>query len=58
MRLFLTLLLALTALTACGADLGEPCTTDEDCAGDLICHEHEDGDMVCEDEHAHDHDEE
>ncbi|MCB9793155.1 MAG: hypothetical protein H6741_10555 [Alphaproteobacteria bacterium] len=58
MRLLLPLSFALGLLTACGADLGEPCTSDDDCAGDLICHEHEDGDAVCEDpdEHEHEHD--
>lgn len=55
MRPLLALTAALALLTACGADVGEACTTDDDCAGDLVCHEHADGDAVCEDPHEHEH---
>ncbi len=50
-------------LAACGGDgggdgegqAGDPCTTDDDCAEGLECHDH-DGEMECE-MHAEDEDE-
>ncbi len=56
-----TSILALTVLLAgCAAPglEGDPCETDEDCDEGLSCHEHDEGDAVCEGEEAHDdHDE-
>ncbi len=60
-RLFLTI--ATLTLVACGskAEIGDPCTTDEDC-GDLECHLHDgesEGFCDTEDhEDAHDEDHE
>lgn len=70
----LLMTLPLLVLAACGeGQEGDPCTTDEDCAEGLICHDHaEDGheghdhgkgegeaeDGVCEPPDAHDHEDE
>jgi hypothetical protein len=49
----LLLTLPLLLLAACGeGQEGDPCTTDEDCAEGLICHDH------AEEEHEHEEDEE
>ena len=33
-------------------EIGSPCESDEDCADDLICDEH-DGEGTCQEEHEH-----
>lgn len=54
----LLMLATLGLLTACGAKgaEGDPCEVDDDCEEGLVCHEHDDGDAVCEHEDEHDHD--
>lgn len=54
----LSLLASILLFTACGGDVGEECTSDEDCAEGLECHMHygEEDHGECE-EHEGDHNE-